>query len=369
MRLFKKIEISLSRFIIGLLKFKGDQIFVEEKSDIFNESNTKKILFLRQDRIGDLLISTPVFRILRKKLPKVKMDILLGEHNYNAKDIAEPFVNSIYFYRKNVFAIVKLIYRLRKQKYNLVIDLFDEPSTTSSLLIKIINPEYSVGLKKEKCFVYSHLVKLLRQDRYHIVIRTAMLMLPLNISPFEEDLSLSYEISNKEIIQAENFLGVNNKNMIVGVNLSGSDKLRFWGVENNIEFINLLKKEYRDINIVVIGTKAYEAELNQIKLSTDVIIAPFVKSVREYASFLRICNYIITPDTAAVHFASAFKIPTIPLFSSKTNGWKFAWLPFNNKYEPLFSDTGLIKDIQPKNVYLAFVKLHNQTKVSNELKI
>lgn len=362
MKLLKKIEISVSRFIIGLLTFKDDQILVEEKSDIFNDSNTQKILFLRQDRIGDLLISTPVLRILKKKFPQVKMNILLGEHNYNAKDIAEPFVNSIYSYRKNVFAIVKLIYRLRKQKYDVVIDLFDEPSTTSSLLIKLINPKYSVGLKKEKCFVYSHLVKLLRQDRYHIVIRTSMLMLPFNISPSEEDLSLSYDISDMEIIQAENLLGVNNKNIIVGINLSGSDKLRFWGVENNIEFINLLRKEYKNMDIVVIGTKAYEAELNQIKLATDVIIAPFVKSVREYASILRICNYIITPDTAAVHFASAFKIPTIPLFSSKTNGWKFAWLPFNNKYEPLFSDTGFIKDIRPKNVYLAFVKLHSETK-------
>ncbi|VAX25461.1 hypothetical protein MNBD_IGNAVI01-451 [hydrothermal vent metagenome] len=368
MKIFKKIEISLSRFIIGLLTFKGDQTLVEEKSNIFNESNTQKILFLRQDRIGDLLISTPVLRILKKKFPQVKMDILLGEHNYNAKDIAEPFVDSIYFYKKNIFAIFILLYKLKKQNYDIIIDLFDEPSTTSSLLIKMVDPKYSVGLKKEKCFVYSHLVKLLRQDRYHIVIRTSMLMLPFNISPFEEDLSLSYEISDIEITQAENLLGVNKKNMIVGINLSGSDKLRFWGVENNIEFINLLKQKYNNINIVVIGTKAYEAELNKIKLATDVIVAPFVNSVREYASILRVCNFIITPDTAAVHFASAFKIPTIPLFSSKTNGWKFAWLPFNNKYEPLFSDTGFIKDIQPKNVYIAFVKLHNQTKESNELK-
>jgi len=369
LKLLKKIEISLSKFIIGLLTFKGDQTLVEEKSDIFNGSNPQKILFLRQDRIGDLLISTPVLRILKKKFPQIKMDILLGEHNYNAKDIAKPFIDSIYFYKKNVFRIFILLHQLRKQKYDVVIDMLDEPSTTSSLLIKMIKPKYSVGLNKEKSFVYSHLVKLLRQDRYHIVIRTSMLMLPFNISPSEEDLSLSYDISDMEIIQAKNLLGINKRNIIVGINLSGSDKLRFWGVENNIEFINLLKQEYKNISIVVIGTKAYEAELTQIKSATDVIIAPFVKSVREYASILRICDYIITPDTAAVHFASAFKIPTIPLFSSKTNGWKFAWLPFNNKYEPLFSDTGFIKDIRPKNVYLAFVKLHDETKVFNELRI
>jgi ADP-heptose:LPS heptosyltransferase len=41
-----------------------------------NNEKKKKVLILRQDRIGDLIISSAFLKILRKNLPDTQIDII-----------------------------------------------------------------------------------------------------------------------------------------------------------------------------------------------------------------------------------------------------------------------------------------------------
>ena len=358
MTALKKIEIKLSNLLIKYLKTSETQVLIEEKEDLFSKAKFAKILLLRQDRIGDMLITTPLLKIMKAKYPAKKLDILLGEKNISAKDIVEPYVNSIYLFEKSVFKLIRLLRGLRKQKYDLVIDLFDEPSTTSSIVIRIINAKFSLGLKKEKSYSYTHLVPLLDRTKNHIVFRTAMLMLPFNIDPKEEDLNLEYRLGAEDKENAEKYIGIKGRLKRLGINLSGSNRGKFWGIENNIELIKALEMQDEDLEIVLFGTREYTIELNEIKNKTNVKTAPFVNSVHEYAAMLSTCDFLITPDTAAVHFASAFQIPTIPLYNLVTEGQnRIPWTPFNTLFEAVTTPSEKLSEIKPEKVVEAFNKL------------
>ncbi len=358
MTALKKIEIKLSNLLIKLLKTSDIQVLIEQKEDLFNKDEFRKILLLRQDRIGDMLITTPLLQILKEEFPTKKFDILLGEKNIGAKNIVEPYVNSIYLFEKSVFKLLGLIKELKKQKYDLVIDLFDEPSTTSSIVIRLIKAKFSLGLKKEKSYAYSHLVPLLDRTKEHIVLRTAMLMLPFNIDPKEEYLKLEYRLDATEKETAEKSLGIKGALKRIGINLSGSNRGKFWGIENNIELIIALEKQDEDLEIVLFGTREYTIELNEIKNKTNVKIAPFVNSVHDYAAMLSTCDFLITPDTAAVHFASVFQIPTIPLYNLVKEGQnRIPWTPFNTPFEAVTTPSEKLSEIKPEKVVEAFNKL------------
>ena len=42
--------------------------------------NVRKILIIRLDGIGDVILSTPVYEALKKKYPSAKLTVLVGSH-------------------------------------------------------------------------------------------------------------------------------------------------------------------------------------------------------------------------------------------------------------------------------------------------
>ena len=86
---------------------------------------TPRILVTRTDRIGDLVLTTPLFKALREKFPKAHIVALVFlEH----REIVEgnPFLDEVILYDKkgterSLFGQFRFSQRLRKRKFDLVI--------------------------------------------------------------------------------------------------------------------------------------------------------------------------------------------------------------------------------------------------------
>jgi ADP-heptose:LPS heptosyltransferase len=267
-------------------------------------------------------------------------------------------VSNSYCYKKNILKDYALVRGLRREKYDIVIDMFDNPSTTSAVLIKLIRPDYSVGLDKENKFLYSHVVPLPDRRKVHIVERTANLLLPFGIDPAKIDLSLDYNISGRDNAAARELLGPKNKNNRLGINLSGSDKSKYWGTQNYIDFIRSVSKIYKDLDIVIFAMRKNADEVTDIVSATKSRQAPFVNSVHDYALMLATCDYLLTTDTSAVHFAAALKVPTIVLYSvpDREDNLK-PWLPYKNKHVAVTTPLKSINEIAPFEVVKALGEL------------
>jgi ADP-heptose:LPS heptosyltransferase len=358
MALLKQIEINLSNLLIRFLRFSGVQEHVLKPEDKFDITDKSKILLLRQDRIGDVIISVPVVKYLREKYPDIRIDMLFGNYNYGIRKAVEPYISNSYCYSKNLFKDLALIRKLRRENYDIIIDMFDNPSTTSALLIKLIKPEFSVGLDKENSLLYSHIVPLPDRRKVHIVERTANLLLPFGLDPAQHDFSLDYYVDLDDNARARELLGSKWKKPRLGINLSGSDKSKYWGTENYIDFIRSVSKKNNDIDVVIFAMRDDTEELKEILSSTNARQAPFVNSVHDYAIMLATCDYLLATDTSAVHFAAAFKVPTLVLYSIPPgdNNLK-PWLPYKNKHATVSTSSRNISEIRPSEVTRAFQEL------------
>ena len=71
------------------------------ESKPFEASGVKKILIIRLDRIGDVILSTPAIRAVRQKFPQARIDLMVNAY---VKDIVigNPWVNNVLIYKKDV---------------------------------------------------------------------------------------------------------------------------------------------------------------------------------------------------------------------------------------------------------------------------
>lgn len=337
-------------------------IIIDSPQQIF-KGTIRKILLLRQDRIGDLLVSVPTLKLLRKYNPNLEIEILLSKKNAAAVDSIISYIDNYYIYDKKIFSTLKLLRKLRSKKYDLIIDMYDNVSSTSNFLLKFSNAKESLGFQKAEDYFCSYLVPLPSKREVHIVDRIAQLLLPFGIEPAKEKLELEYKINENLINQVKENLGENISKIMLGINLSGSSKAKFWGTDNYILFINELKNISEQIEVILFYTRDYLYEASLIIANTSSKAAPLVETFNEYAAMLSTCSIILTPDTAAVHLASAFQIPCICLFQvlpTTHPNYMLPWTPYKTPYKAL-AISGALGEITVSDVIDAFKEI---TKIS-----
>ena len=121
----------------------------------------KKILLVRNDNIGDLICTTPAIEALRKKYPNNQIDIVVNSYNYDAI-YNNPFVDKIYSYtkpkhKKSISDKIKaglgkarILWQIRKEKYDVVVIFRSGYSKSAELFSNITNAKYKVGVKNPK---------------------------------------------------------------------------------------------------------------------------------------------------------------------------------------------------------------------------
>ncbi len=350
--LFKKIEHFLkNRFRYFVFKLNTNKVPIPVTEYNSQIANCRRILVLRQDRIGDLLVSVPFFKILKERLPHSSIEILLGFRNFSAKVCVAQYVDKVLVLPRNIFKSTIFIFKLRKRNYDLIIDLFDNSSFTSSLLINFLKPKFSLGFDKENRNVYTYVVTLPNKMQIHIVDRICNLLIPFGVNPFKIEKKLEYPIvkSNKLPLKTK---------PRVGIVIAGSTKSKYWGVKKIASLIEMLNDKF-EFEIVLFGTKKYLAEISLLGKFQNTLIAPFTSDFDEFASMIASCDYLVSPDTSVVHLASAFQIPIVVFYTFVDNQFGMPWLPYKTKFREIISKVNGYSDIEPNQVFKGLMDLLN----------
>ena len=113
----------------------------KKKKVDFDIKNSKKVLFLRYDRIGDMIITTPVFRELKQSFPDIEITVIASRTN-QAVILANPYVDNIVINNKNnIFGDLLLLFKLRKSSFDVCIELDHSVVPHAIIRLKIINPK------------------------------------------------------------------------------------------------------------------------------------------------------------------------------------------------------------------------------------
>jgi ADP-heptose:LPS heptosyltransferase len=298
-----------------------------------------RILLIRMERIGDVLVSTPILRALRARYPAGRIDLLVSRANYAVRDAVAPFVTHVWCYDKTVRSALRLMYALRHTHYDAIVDLIDHPSTTAQLVLRWCRAPAMVGLLHTECGLYTHAAPLLDRSTVHPVERLAQLLLPFGIDPAGECLDLAYQLDGADIERARLTLGPATQPLRLGVNISGRGAEKNWGSANYIAVIRHLFVRDPRFHVSVCGAPQDAAQVNQVAQATGAQAVPQTGSLREFAALVREFDILLTPDTAAVHLAAAGKVPTVGLYHADPA--VAPWLPYNTPNRAVSDSRGI----------------------------
>ncbi len=300
--------------------------------------DSPRILLLRQDRIGDVLVSVPVIRALRHRYPDARLDMLFSRTNFGVRQAVQPYVDHAWRYDKTLAGAVRLLWALRRARYDVVVDLMDNPSANSQLVTRWSGARARVGIRHARAGHYTHAVPLLDQQRVHIVERVAQLLLPFGIDPAAVPLDLAYPLTDADRARARERLGATDLPLRFGINISA----RYWGRDNFIACIRWMQQFDRRFAIWVGGAPDHQAEVAAITAATGAGAIPPLASFHDFAAIVREFDLLLTPDTSVIHLGAAWKIPTIGLYHTPP-GAPLPWYPYRTAYRALIHPAGVAR--------------------------
>lgn len=359
----KNIELSIRR---GLLRLLGVTVTRGRPIPPSTDFNACKYLFVRQDRIGDVLVSTPLIYSLKNRYPGAVIDFFLSKNNHFALQ-NEPLVRKRWVYTKRLTDSIRLLRNIRREHYDFVIDLMDNPSATSTVICSLAGGKWNVGLLKENEFVYDVTVPLLSRKETHIVDRLAQLLKVFNIDVNQSQLAIRYLVSpESERISTEFFASkLESGKRVVGINISAGSEVRFWGVSNFRELIGRLVQEHPDIRILLLFAPQEQPRAVEIAESFPrVVLSPMTHSFDEFAALIQHVDLLVTPDTSAVHLAAAFNIPSVVLYVQSNKELR-VWEPYRSESAIHVTDVDDVTTIPPNEVYESVRKLIDRTSSSS----
>jgi len=307
-------------------------------------STPKSILFLRYDRIGDMIITTPVFREFKRVYPNSKVYVLASGTNSEIIKF-NPHVDGIFLNHKHsLVSDFPTLIKLRKLKIDIAVE-FDHSVVPHAILrLKIIKPNQIISVKKDgrygvsgkELMIYDYFTKKEKDEHARdIWLRTIEIFTGKIINR-------NYEIflNEESKVKSEKFIRHIDSDFYIGFNLEGAVKgkrICFYDFE---ELASQIKKILPTAKIILFCHPKKRDQLNKkIEMSnlTNVCLSYPTFSIIDLCELVKKMNLIITPDTSVVHIASAFDIPIISIHEKNLNSFKL-FMPQSNVSRTVFSE-------------------------------
>jgi len=308
----------------GLLK-KGRPGF--EKLDA---STMRRVLFLRPEKIGDMVISFPVFDALRRKYPHVRISLLGSPRNYAIiKD--DPRFEKIFLYRKNL-SDLKTMRAMRRERYDCVLDMINDDSATTLFLSQLAapgSPRLGIGKKRfADYYDYNHV----HADGVgrHIIHNTLKLLVPFGIDGDKVNHYAPPYVGPRAMQLVEEFLGPESSDTLIGLNLSAGKPNRIWSDDRAAEACRSLLVMFDSIRLILITAPSDQKRGERLlgRLEGKAALVPPGMSLTAVSGLISRLALLVSPDTSLIHIARSFRVPVVGLYSRAPKNFR-RWRPFD----------------------------------------
>lgn len=271
-----------------------------------------KILVIRLFGIGETVMFGPTLKCLRQNFPNANIHLLTGNV---LKDFFSNsgLVNKVIgtdenlLVKKNILYVTRLLVRIRKEKYDLVITA--HPNLWCSLFTFLLNADNTIGFDYNKRGIfYKYRVKSKLDVRPRQFLK---LLSPLGIEngnlavfPFYKSIHLKEMGKYVLNIKDEGFFpmglcpgGARNPR----VNFS----LKRWPLENYLDLVNILLANHKKIKVIIFGGKTDKNEADKFveRFGDDIMDFTGKLTITETQALMSFCDCIVSNDTGLLHLA------------------------------------------------------------------
>ncbi len=296
----------------------------------------KRILVIRPDRVGDVVLATPLVRELRKTFPDSFIAVMLRPQTkdvfLNNPYIDEIIVDDYEGKDKGFKGFWRQVFKLRKYKFNIALHLLPTQRHAWMTFFSGIKTRINVGIRLYGVLTFMKYVSrkkynpLRHEVDYSLDLGRKIGVKSQNIEP---EIFLTYE----EIKQAEKLVPKEENEIIIGINPLSGKSAPNWEIEKYIELTEKIIEEIPNAKIYVNLFNNSDAIKKFENLKSAKIKFIHNTTLRELILYVSRFDLLISSSTGTMHIASALKVPTVSMFCPLPACSPKLWGPLGNKHE------------------------------------
>ncbi len=309
----------------------------------------KKVLVIKLRHLGDVLLTTPVFQVLKKELFNADIDAYIYKSAYPMLE-GHPSISEFLLYDREIKKLnffprfseeIKILKKIRSNKYDLVLNLTE--GDRGALAVKISKAPFSIGYKSEggiwgKNKFYTHFVK--NSSSRHMVEQNLDFVRKLGIFPSVEDRELFFHIPEDAYLNISMILkehGIDEKNFIL-IHPASRWRFKCWPAFRMKNLTKMLIEKNMQV-VFSAGDEPFEKalvkEIVESLPKTHVLNLSGKISLKELGALIDMCRVLLCVDSVPLHIASALKAKCICLFGPTVDK---TWGPWKNDNAMVISE-------------------------------
>jgi lipopolysaccharide heptosyltransferase II len=298
----------------------------------------RSILFIRIDRIGDMVLSTPAFRALKRAFPAARLTVLASRSNASLLQ-HDPCVDHVIVWNRNrsgsgSFGFLRGAARLARNSYDVVIDPMTGHDLYTALIAFFSRAPVRVGFPGYGREVFFNRLVSLDDTRHltELVLETARALGagPSNTLPRLPLLAVEH-------LGAQNWLharGLGKRPMVV-LHLGANYPSQRWPPDY---YADLAYRVMEDLpcDVVAIEGPGERGLIDSFNAHANRSVVVFEsRDLRQAAAMIAQADAIVCNNSGPLHMAAALGIPTLS-FMGPTE--KCRWMPLGPRHIVLRQD-------------------------------
>lgn len=350
-------------------------VFRNKPNSGYNGTPLSKILILRYDAIGDMIVTTPLFTILKSRFPNTELHILCSNRNWRMIQF-DKNVDKIFILPDKIVPRLFFLIKLRKEGYSVILNLVFSKTTKAGLISNLIGNSSTVKVSithsdqkrnEQYKLLFNYLCDItpIRNTRSMVEIQTFFVSDYFKTKITKEETIIQIPLLEKHFLTAKEFLSNKNIHQYIILNISSGNEFRKWSVEKNAELISMIREKDDLFPIVIVYSphEIHEAESIVSQFKNDVYFFDKNEDFLNVAALISLCDFVITPDTSITHISATYRKPTLVIYSLLAS-YLNEWVPYNCPYKAVYTSGRLpLSTIDTKTVYTAFLELMNETQI------
>ena len=315
----------------------------DEAESVSTPVSGDRILIVQLRQMGDVLVTTPVIRVLRQHRPRSHIAFLVERPSYHILS-GNPYLDEILVLDRerygSPFYVVNVLRTIRQKRFDLVFDFLGNPR--SALIAYCSGARVRVGydFRVRKHF-YTHIVRRDVQPKYAVDFKMDALR-AIGIDGRGEH-TLDFFVPPEAHLFAEGFVrreGIGQNDVVIAVSPTSRRPYKRWPLSRFARVSDWLIAAWGAKILLLWGPGEREVVGKMRALmEREPIISPQTPTVKEVGALLERCAFLISNDNGTKHIAVALGVPTITIHgpSNPVN-----WTPATGEHIAVKRESGCV---------------------------
>ncbi len=277
----------------------------------------RKILILRCDGLGDMVLTMPFFRMIKKAYPHALLYILAGVAGHELLRTDHDVYQVLKVPDTGIKDKLRFIYRLRAESFDLVIDPFITDSISLALLTRCVGRRYRAGFTAPGRERFFNLITP------HGDLGRSML---LNLRNLAESLGcrdahIETRLRGRIVVgprerqwarEKLSRLGLSPDEPVLGIHPGGRYKSQRWPIERYVRVAGEIMK-HGTCRVILLGQREWRCVTGGGERLPEGIVLLEDIGLDRFVAVLGRITLLLCNNSGPLHVARALGVPTVSL--------------------------------------------------------